>query len=33
MGLAPGVPVVDITEETDKLDKDSDATSNQKDNK
>ena len=33
MGLAPGVPVVDITEETDKLDKDTDATSNQKDNK
>ena len=31
MGLAPGVPVVDITEETDKLDKTSDATSNQKD--
>ena len=33
MGLAPGVPVVDITEETDKLDKDTDANSNQKDNK
>ena len=31
MGLAPGVSVVDITEETDKLDKTTDATSNQKD--
>ena len=31
MGLAPGVLVVDITEETDKLDKTTDATSNQKD--
>ena len=31
MGLAPGVPVVDITEETEKLDKTTDATSNQKD--